>query len=97
MEYLAYICGFFAGKELSIPLSEVISYVVIITFCLLFGRHSLGLIISYGFVFYWGYVFNLYYFIDLFYGTTWGFSIYIILGFLMFIIAIVSFFIGNRD
>ena len=97
MEHLHDIYSFFSGKEFSIPLWEVVVYVIIISFCLLYGRYRVGLIASYCFVFYWGFILNLDTFVNILGETTWGMHLYVFSGFLMFIVAIAGFFFQSRD
>lgn len=97
MEILNAISSFFSGKEFAIPLWEIIVFVIIISFCLLFGRNRLGLIISYSFVFYWGFVANVTNFSEMLSHTGWGMPLYVFSGFLMFIVAITCFFVESRD
>ncbi len=96
MEFISSILNFLSDKELSIPLGQVIIFVIINSFCLLLGKHKLGLLISYCFVMYWGFIFNHTYFINILGKTTWGLSIYILSGVAMFILAVIGFFQDNR-
>lgn len=63
---------------------------------MLFGRHKLGLMVSYAFVFFWGFIFNREYFIDLLGNTSSGLYIYALFGFGMAILAIFGMFQGDR-
>jgi hypothetical protein len=86
------ITSFLSDKSLSVPLSQVLLFTLLMTLCLLFGRHKLGLLVSYSFVFYWGFVFNRSYFIDLLGNTTTGLYTYTLFGFLMAVLAIIGMF-----
>ena len=86
------ITSFLSDKSLSVPLSQVLLFTLLMTLCLLFGRHKLGLLVSYSFVFYWGFVFNRSYFIDLLGNTTTGLYTYTLFGFLMAGRAIIGMF-----
>ena len=77
---------------MSVPLGQVLLFAFMLTLCLLFGRHKLGLMVSYAFVFYWGFIFNRSYFIDLLGNTSSGLYTYGIFGFLMAVLAIVGMF-----
>lgn len=90
------LIDFFTGKEFSVPIWEVLLLVIINSFCLILGKHRLGLIVSYLFVFYWGFIINRGYFIDMLGNMTWGLYVYAILGVIMVIIAVVGFFIGHN-
>ena len=67
------------------------------TLCMLFGRHKLGLMISYSFVFFWGFIFNRSYFVDLLGNTSGGLYSYALFGLLMAVLAIVGMFQGDRN
>ena len=97
MEPLNGFYGFFSGKEFSVPLLEVIAFVIFNSMCLLFGRYRLGLVISYCFVFYWGFIFNMNNFVKMLDGTTWGLPVYGFFGVFMFAVAIIGFFVQGRE
>lgn len=86
-----------AGKEFAVPLLEVIVFVIFNSLCLLFGRFRLGLMISYCFVFYWGFIFNLEYFVNMLDGTPIGMLVYAASGLLMFLTAIIGFFVQRLE
>jgi uncharacterized membrane protein len=92
MEHIKNILDFFSDKEFAIPLGQVVIFVIINSFCLLFGRHKTGLLISYCFVMYWGFIFNQSYFIDILGKTSWGLPLYIFAGVVMFITIIIGYF-----
>lgn len=56
--------------EIGIPLYLVISYVAIISLCLLLTRIQLGLAVSFLFVFYLGYFYNRQLLLDIVKGST---------------------------
>ncbi len=84
------ISSFLADKTLAVPLSQVLLFTLLMTLCMLFARHKLGLMISYAFVFYWGFVFNRSYFIDLLGNTTGGLYTYAAGGFIMAVLAVIG-------
>jgi hypothetical protein len=88
---------FFSGNEFTVPLWEVIAFVLFISACLLFGRHRLGLLGTYCFVFFWGFIFNLNKFVDTLGSSTWGVPVYALSGVFMLLIAIIGFFAQNSD
>jgi hypothetical protein len=92
LEFQDPITAFLSDKSMSVPMSQVLLFTLLMTLCLLFGRHKLGLLVSYSFVFYWGFVFNRSYFIDLLGNTTTGLYTYTLFGFLMAVLAIVGMF-----
>lgn len=96
--YSGAIISFFSqGDELSIPFGQVMIFVVINSFCLLLGRHKLGLLVTYSFVLFWGFISNREYFVDRFGQTTWGLVVYALAGFTMVIIFIIGFFQGDKN
>ena len=84
------ITAFLSDKSLSVPLGQVLLFAFLLTLCLLFGRHKLGLLISYAFVFFWGFIFNRGYFIDMLGNTSMGLYVYTLFGFIMAVLAIVG-------
>lgn len=84
------LSAFLSDKTLSVPLSQVLFFTLLMTLCLLFGRHKLGLLISYSFVFFWGFVFNRSYFVDLLGNNSSGLYTYTFFGFLMAVLAVVG-------
>ena len=97
MESLSELAGFFSDREFAIPLWEVIVFIILISFCLLFGRNRLGLVTSYCFVFYWGFIFNSGNFSIMLGNTAWGMPLYVFSGFMMVIIVVTGFFIESKD
>ena len=77
--------------ELTIPLSQMIVFIVFISVCLLFSRYKLGLSVTFCFTFYWGFVHNK----DLFFSDIEGSSpfliIYIFSGIVLLLFALFSF------
>ena len=97
LETLTSIFELISAKEFSVPLWELLLYVLFISFCLLFSRYRLGLLTSYCFVFYWGFISNLEHFNDFLGNSTWMLTVYIFSGVLMFSIALVSFFVQDKE
>jgi hypothetical protein len=80
--------AFLADQTLSIPLGQVLFFTLLMTLCILFGRHKLGLLISYVFVFFWGFIFNRSQFVDLLGNTSSGLYIYGLSGVVMVVLAV---------
>jgi sterol desaturase/sphingolipid hydroxylase (fatty acid hydroxylase superfamily) len=97
MEELSNNYGFIFERDFAIPLWEVAIFVSVISFCLLFGRHRMGLLVTYGFVFYWGFISNISNFARMLENTEWGMPLYVFSGFLMFIVVIVGFWVESRS
>ena len=77
--------------QIGVPLYMVLFYIAIISICLLLGRIQLGLAVSFLFVFYLGYFCNRALFLDVVGGSTVGSLIYTGLGFVLIILALISF------
>ena len=93
--YIELISGFtelFSDQYFTIPAMQVVFFMLVNSLCLLFGRFKLGLLVSYCFAFYWGLVFNGSLFVDLWGNTTDGFTVYLVSGLAMLVIAVVGFF-----
>ena len=78
--------------KIGVPLYMVVSYVGVISICLLLGRGQLGLAVSFLFVFYIGYFCNRTLLVEAIKGSTLGIVIYASLGLIIIILAIVSSF-----
>ena len=77
--------------ELCIPLYMVVSYVAIISICMLLGRVQLGLAISFIFVLYMGYFYNRSLLLKTVEGSATSVVIYLSLGLIILVLAILSF------
>ncbi|HDH88150.1 MAG: hypothetical protein DRG35_00130 [Deltaproteobacteria bacterium] len=82
--------------NLGVPLYMVISFVAVISLCLLFSRIQLGLAVSYLFVFYIGYFYNKSLLLKTIEGSITGTVIYVCLGLIIIILAIISFISPNK-
>ena len=89
--------GILSTVEIGIPLYMVISYIVIISLCLLLARIQLGLAVSFLFVFYLGYFYNRTLLLETIKGSTLGTLLYASLGFIIIILAIISFFSSPKQ
>ena len=82
--------------NLGVPLYMVISFVAIISICLLLSRIQLGLAISFLFVFYIGYFYNKILLLKTIEGSSVGTVIYVCLGFIIIVLAIISFIFSKK-
>jgi hypothetical protein len=82
--------------NLGVPLYMVISFVAIISICLLLSRMQLGLTVSFLFVLYIGYFYNKTLLIKTVEGSIIGTVIYASLGLIIIILAIISFISSNK-
>ena len=85
-----------SSVEIGVPLYLVISYVAIISVCLLLNRVRLGLAVSFLFVFYIGYFYNRTLILKTIEGSIIGTGIYAGLGITIIILALASFFLSNK-
>ena len=90
------ITAFLSDKTLSVPLGQVLVFTLLMTICMLFGRHKLGLMVSYAFVFFWGFIFNRSHFVDLLGNTQIGLYAYTLCGLLMLVLAVVGMLQSDR-
>jgi len=96
MDAIKSLLEFISDKEMSVPLGQVILFVVLNSVSILMGRYRMGLLISYCFVIYWGFVANNEYFVDMLGNTHWGLTVYIFSGVIMLILFILGFFRENK-
>jgi len=82
--------------NLGVPLYMVISFVAIISICLLFSRIQLGLAVSFLFAFYIGYFCNKTLLLKAIEGSIIGTVIYVFLGLIIIILAVISFMSSNK-
>jgi hypothetical protein len=87
---------FLSDKTLVVPLGQVVLFVFLVSLCFFFGRHKLGLLISYVFVFHWGFIFNREYFITILGDTSMSFFFYVLSGLMASILVLIGFFKENR-
>jgi hypothetical protein len=81
---------------LGVPLYMVISFVAIISICLLLSRVQLGLAVSFLFVFYIGYFYNKTLLLKTIEGSIIGTVIYASLGLIIIILAMISFLSSSK-
>jgi hypothetical protein len=91
------LIGFFSDTTFSVPLAQVVVFVLLITVCLLLSRFRVGLLITLGFVFFWSFVLNFRYFVDLLNHRPWGLQIYALAGLMMFAVILLGLFMERRD
>ncbi|MBW2004970.1 MAG: hypothetical protein JRI72_10245 [Deltaproteobacteria bacterium] len=85
-----------SSVEIGIPLFMVISYVAIISVCLLLNRVRLGLAVSFLFVFYIGYFYNRTLLLKTIEGSIIGTVIYAGLGITIITLALASFLLSHK-
>ena len=84
------------AMEIRIPVYMIISYISIVSMCLLLGRTQLGLAVSFLFVFYVGYLYNRSFLIETLRGSPLGLVVYAGLGLSIIVLAIISFLSSSK-
>ena len=97
MGIFANFYNFITDKSLSVPLGELMIFIIFISMFLLYGRHKLGLICTFCFVLYWGFFINFRYFLTILDETTIGMPLYIFSGIAMLMLIITDFFLESSD
>jgi hypothetical protein len=82
--------GFLAEIDVTLPLSQLIIFAVFTSFCLILGKHKVGLLAAYGFLFYWVFVLNQGFFMKQFEDTSGGVYVYGALGMVMGLVGFVG-------
>jgi hypothetical protein len=88
---------FFGDKDFSLPIWEITILIILVSACLILGKHKVGLILAYIGLFYWGFIFNRAYIVDLLGGATWAVYVYSAAGVVMAIMAILALFIKGDE
>ena len=88
--------GILYAVEIRVPIYVIISYVAIISICLLLSRMQLGLTLSFLFVFYIGYLYNRSFLIETLRGSPLGLVVYAGLGLIIIVLAIISFLSSSK-
>ncbi|UCG99697.1 MAG: hypothetical protein JSU78_04425 [Deltaproteobacteria bacterium] len=88
--------GILSAVEIKIPIYILISYIALISICLLLRRIHLGLAVSFLFVFYIGYLYNRSFLIETLKGSPLGIVIYAGLGLVTIVLAIISFLSSHK-
>ena len=84
------------AMEIRVPIYMIISYISIVSMCLLLGRTQLGLAVSFLFVFYVGYLYNRSFLIETLRGSPLGLVVYAGLGLSIIVLAIISFLSSSK-
>jgi len=85
-----------ATTEISIPIIQIIVFMLASTSCFLFQKDRLGLIISFIFVFNWGFLHSSASFVDMMGNLNQGLFLYLFCGFLVVTLALFGFFLEDR-
>lgn len=85
------IAKFLFSHDMCIPLAQIMFFVIVISFCLLLKKHSLGLLVTYLFVFYCGFISQADQFVSIFGETSRGMYVYIFSGLAMAVMILIGF------
>lgn len=77
--------------EISIPLGQMVSYMLFTTLCFLLKRYRLGLMVSFAFIFNWGFLHASANFVDATGNPTSGVYIYLASGLAIAVLVLVGF------
>ena len=97
MEEANQVLEFLTTKNISIPVVQMVLFIVVISISMLANKIKFGLIATYAFVFYWGFVFNRDFFINAVGDTSWGLYAYVFFGLGLAVLAIITFFSHPHD
>ena len=97
MEEANQVLEFLTTKNISIPVVQMVLFIVVISISMLANKIKFGLIATYAFVFYWGFVFNREFFILAAGDTSWGLYAYAFFGFGLAVMALVAFISQPHD
>lgn len=91
MDNVKILIELLTDKTLSVPMGQVLLFVIVVSICLLVGRHKLGLLVSYSFVLYWGLIFNRATFVEVMGGSTLSMFFYLLAGIMILVTGIIGF------
>jgi len=97
MESVQTFLHLFSDATFTIPVGQVALFVIIVSICMLLGRHRIGLLVTLGFVFFWSFVLNFRYFVEMLESMTWGLQLYALAGLLLFAVIILGLFMERRS
>ncbi|MBI4389131.1 MAG: hypothetical protein HY580_03040 [Nitrospinae bacterium] len=87
---------FIFDHDISIPLGQIMFFVVFISICLLLKKHSLGLMGTYLFVFYCGFISQNEQFVSTLGESTKGMVVYVFFGLFMAVMLLLGFFQNTK-
>ena len=89
---LSNVYDFITDKSISIPLGEMIVFVLLVSIFMLYRMYRLGLITAFCFVFYWGFVINFGNFAAMLADSSAGMAVYVLFGLFLVILVIIGSF-----
>ena len=90
---LGNLLGIFLDTNLMVPASQMFLYMLLVSLFLLFGRRRLFILTTFIFSFYWGFILNKELFISRLGDVGLFLFLYLGCGFLVILMAVISFFI----
>ena len=97
MDNVNQVIGFLSSTTISVPLGQMILFILVISFCMIGAKFKLGLLITYVFVFYRGFIFNQSAFIDAAGQASMGLFAYTFFGVSMITVALIGLFIAPHS
>lgn len=97
MDSVNQVFEFFSVTTISIPLGQMVLFVIMVSICMVMGKFKLGLLTTYLFVFYWGFIFNRAIFIDAAGNASIGLFAYAFFGLSMAVAALVGFMTASHN
>ena len=92
MDDVNQLSGFLSSATISVPLGQMVLFILVISFCMIGSKFKLGQLVTYVFVFYWGFIFNQSAFIDAAGQASTGLFVYAFFGIIMIVIALIGLF-----
>jgi len=83
---------FLTTQEFSIPVMQVVFYMVVSTACFFFQKYKLGLMISYAFIFNWGFLHSIDTLAKMAGKPTLGLLVYLVSGLMLAVLVVWGFF-----
>ncbi len=83
----------FLDTNVMVPASQMFLYMLLVSLFLLFRRHHLCILTTFLFSFYWGFILNRELFVSRLGNVELFLVLYLICGFLVILMAVISFFI----
>ena len=92
MDNMNQVLDFFSKTTISVPLGQMVLFVILVSLCMVAGKFKLGLLTTYLFVLNWGYIFNRDLFINAAGDASMGLFAYAFFGISMVIAVLIGFF-----
>lgn len=97
MESVKEFLVFLQEHKLNISLVEMMTFVMLNSFFMFYGKHKVGLLVSYAFTLYWAFISHASVFIEMYADRPTMIYGFVGAGVLTLILAIVGIFVGDND